>query len=100
MQVDEGQRLVAVDFDEGEIFFLVAGDVARFVALVVVRDDLDFEIGRALHHVLVSHNVTGRIDEEPGAETLQASGESRAGGCGKRQKTAQQNHRKDRAPAA
>ncbi len=71
MQADEGERLVAVDFDEGQILLRIAGNITRLVAFVVVRDDLDFQIRSAFDHVLIGHDETGRIDQESGAETLQ-----------------------------
>ena len=60
VQIDEGERLVAVDLDEGEVLLRVARDVARLETLIVVRDDLDFQIGGALHDVLVRHDVAAR----------------------------------------
>ena len=46
-------------------FFWIAGDVTRLVTLLVVRDDLDFQIGGALDDVFVRHDVTARIDQKP-----------------------------------
>ena len=43
----------------------------RAVSFAVVRRHLDFQIGRALNHVLIGHDVARRIDNEPGPETLQ-----------------------------
>src|SRR5690242_17398596 len=72
MQVHEGQRLVGVDLDQGKVLLWIARDIARLIALVVVCDDLDFKIGRALDDVLVGYDVAARIDQKSGAETLQA----------------------------
>ena len=41
-------------------FFRIARDVARLETLIVVRDDLDFQIGGALNDVLVGHDVAAR----------------------------------------
>src|SRR5260370_35419325 len=43
----------------------------RAVSFAVVRRYLDFQVGRALDHMLISHDVAGWIDNEPGSETLQ-----------------------------
>src|ERR1700736_4755457 len=43
----------------------------RAVSLAVVGRDLDFQIGRALDHVLIGYDVASGIDNESGAETLQ-----------------------------
>src|SRR5438128_11255275 len=43
----------------------------RAVSFAVVRRYLDFQVGRALDHMLISHDIAGWIDNEPGSETLQ-----------------------------
>src|SRR5260370_1266931 len=43
----------------------------RAISLAVVGRDLDFQICRAFDHVLVGHDVTGWIDNESRAQTLQ-----------------------------
>src|SRR5438105_13256515 len=44
----------------------------RAVSFAVVRRYLDFQVGRALDHMLISHDVAGWLDNEPGSETLQS----------------------------
>ena len=43
----------------------------RAVGFAVIRRHFDFQIGCAFDDVLVGDDVTGRIDNEPGTETLQ-----------------------------
>ena len=41
------------------------------VNLAVARGHFDSQVGCALHHVLIGHNVAGRVNDETGAKTLQ-----------------------------
>src|SRR5262249_55783379 len=58
------QGLVIIDFDESQGFVPVTRDVARLETLIVIHNDLDLEIGRALNHMFVSHNIARRIDDK------------------------------------
>ena len=64
VEANEWEVGVGVDLDEGEVLLVVPGDIMRVVGFAVVRGDLDFQVCRALDHVLVSNDVPGRIDNE------------------------------------
>src|SRR4029077_9771999 len=69
---NERKRVLRIDFDEGEVLLGIASNVMRVVSLVVVCNHLNLKVGGALHYVLVSHDISGRIDDEPGAQALQS----------------------------
>src|SRR2546428_14131996 len=71
IQIDEWKRTFRVDFDEREILLVIGGDVVYVVSLAIVGRALDFQVRSALNHVLICHDVARRIDDEPGAQTLQ-----------------------------
>src|SRR5206468_8712122 len=68
---NERESSLGIDLDEREIFFVIAGNVMSVVSFAVIGGNLNLQIGGALDHVLVGHDVTGRVDDESRAETLQ-----------------------------
>ncbi len=70
VEIDKREIRFGVDFDEGEVLLLVARDVVGVVGLPVVHRHLDLQIGRALHDVLVGHDITRGIDDESRAKAL------------------------------
>ena len=67
---EEGERLRRVDFEQGEIGFGGASDIAGGVGFAVVGGDGDFQFGGAFHDVFVGDDVTRGVDDEPGTEAL------------------------------
>ena len=64
IEVNKREGGFGVDFDESQVRIVVARNVMRVVRLAVVRRDLDLQIGRALNHMLIGHNVARGIDNE------------------------------------
>src|SRR5207237_8063035 len=71
IQINERESALAVDFDERKILFRIACYVVCVVNLAVAASDLDSQVRCPLHHVLIGHDVTGRVNDEAGAKTLQ-----------------------------
>ena len=67
---EEGERLRGVDFEQGEIGFGGASDVAGGVGFAVVGGDGDFQFGGAFDDVFVGDDVSRGVDDEPGSEAL------------------------------
>ena len=67
---EEGERLRGVDFEQGEIGFGGASDIAGGVGFAVVGGDGDFQFGGAFDDVFVGDDVSRGVDDEPGSEAL------------------------------
>ena len=72
MQVDVGKRRFRIDLDKGEVLLFIPCDVMCAIGFAVVRRDFNFQVSRAFDDMLVGDDVTGRIDEETRAQTLQS----------------------------
>src|SRR5438874_269069 len=71
IQINERESALTVDFDEREILFGIARYVVGVVNLAVAGRDFDSQVRCTLYHVLISHDVTGRVNDEARAKTLQ-----------------------------
>ncbi len=65
-EADIRQRLIRVDLEDGEIGLGVAADHLGPILGFILQDHLDF-FGVA-DHVIVGHDITPRINDEPGSE--------------------------------
>src|SRR6266403_1935641 len=63
--------MLRIDFDGHQSGLVVAGNVMSAGSLAIVCGDVNLQVRRPLDHVLVRYDITGRIDDETGAETLQ-----------------------------
>ena len=72
IQINKRESAFTFDFDEREILLGIAGDVTRVVNFAITGGNLDAQVGCSLHDVLIGYDVTGWINNEARAETLQA----------------------------
>src|SRR5207247_8937710 len=72
IETDKGECGVRVDFNECQICFVIPGDVVSVVSFTVVCRHGNFQVIGALDHMLIGNDITGRINNETGAEALQS----------------------------
>ena len=71
VEVNERKSILRVDLNECQISLVIAGNIVSVVGFAVVCRYVNFQVRGAFDDVLVGHNVTSRVDNETGPETLQ-----------------------------
>src|SRR5438034_10647247 len=71
VEVNERECIFRVDLYERQVSLVIAGNIVSVVGFAVVCRYVNFQVCGAFDDVLVGHNVTSRVDNETGPETLQ-----------------------------